>query len=182
MSKSIKISLSEGKSDYDYTASRLFGDPLLPEDWIDKFSDDIIFFGQIRLSDIAHLDSESRLPHSGYLYFFLDTEIYPYTAWVEHYDGETKLVIDGFNEIEPRFAHLTKAHLMSFSEAAEDFDGTKLFGLSSFPSDDESELLLQFDPLDNSTGFLSEIDGYASFFFGDGKGRIENARFVINRS
>lgn len=181
MSKSIKITLSEGKSEYDYTASRLFGDPLLPESWADRFDDTVIFFGQIRLSDIASMDIENRLSHSGYLYFFLDTATYPYTPWVEHYDGEVKLVFDGFNEIDPHFAHLTKAHLMTFSEVEEDFEGTKLFGIPSFEPDEERELLLQFDPLDNSTGFLSDVDGYAYFFFGD-EDKLGRVSFVINRS
>ncbi len=191
MSKAIKITLTKAEGEHDLAASKLFGAPVLPEGWQDEMSDEVIFFGQIRLSDIAPFDPENRLPHTGYLYLFLDTEIYPYTAMIEYHDCEPRLVIDNFNELEERFAHLNKDFLMTFEEADEDYDGTKLFGVpSSEPADlDDYELLLQFDPLDNETGFLSEIDGYAYFFFGKGtEDRMANpifhagARFEIDRS
>ena len=46
----------------------------------------------------------------------------------------------------------------------------------------DDELLLQFDPLAESTGFLDDIDGYAYFFFGEGKYHIDDIRFFIDRS
>ncbi len=183
MSRAIKITLTEAGENYDLTASKLFGAPVIPEPWEDRFAEDIIFFGQIRLSDIAELDTENRLPHTGYLYIFLDTEMFPYTAWVDHYDGPPpRLVIDDFNEVEPRFAHLNRAFLMSFEAADEDYDGTRLFGIPQTDIDDDSELLMQFDPLDNNTGFLSEMDGYAYFFFGKEGERLDEVRFVVDRS
>ncbi len=190
MSKAIKITLTKAEGEHDLAASKLFGVPVFPEGWEDRFTEDIIFFGQIRLADIAPFDPENRLPHTGYLYLLLDTEVYPYTAMVEYYDGEPRLAIDDFNEIEPEFARFNKDFLITFEEADEDYDGTKMFGIPSSEPDEDSELLLQFDPLDNETGFLSEIDGYAYFFFGEGTGddRIENtrfhagARFKIDRS
>ncbi len=182
MSEAIKITLTKAAEGYDLGASKLFGAPTIPEEWLDRFAEDIIFFGQIRLADIAALDSENRLPHSGYLYLFLDTEVYPYTAWVEYYDGEPNLAVDDFNELDPRFAHLTQAFTMSFEAAEADCDGTKLFGTPSSEPDEAGELLMQFDPLEQYTGFLDEIDGYAYFFFGEGADRIDNARFVIDRS
>ncbi len=182
MGKAIKITLTKADENYDLAASKLFGAPVLPEEWEEKFSEDIVFFGQIRLADIAPFDKENKLPHSGYLYLFLDTEVYPYTAWVEHYDGEPNLVIDDFNEIDPRFEHLNKSFVMSFEEADEDSDGTRLFGVPSSESDEEGELLMQFDPLEEYTGFLDEVDGYAYFFFGEGADRIDGARFIIDRS
>lgn len=182
MSKTIKITLKKAEKGYDLRASKLFGAPVFPEEWADKFTEDIIFFGQIRLADIAAFDTDNRLPHTGYLYLLLDTEVYPYTAWAGHYDGEVKLVIEDFNEVEPRFAHLNQAFLMSFEEAEEDYDGTKLFGIPSSEPDEDGELLLQFDPIDEPTGFLAEIDGYAYFFFGEGDERIDGVRFVIDRS
>ncbi len=182
MSKAIKIKLTKAGEEYDLTASKLFGSPYVPEDWTDKFAEDIIFFGQIRLSDIAEYDPENRLPHTGYLYMFLDTEVYPYTAWVEHFDGEPKAVIVDFNSVEPRFEYLNQAYVMSFEEADEDYDGTRLFGKPSSDPADDGELLMQFDPLDGDTGFLSEIDGYAYFFFGEGEERFDGVRFVVDRS
>lgn len=181
MGKAIKINLIKAEGEYDYTKSRLFGSPLVPESWEDRFNEDIIFFGQINLKEIAHLDVNNKLPHSGYLYFFLDTEVYPYTAWVEHYDGEVRMIIDDFNDAEPLFAHLNKAYLMEFEAVEDDYDGNKLFGIPSGQYDEDCDLLLQFDPLDTSTGFLEEIDGYAYFFFGKEK-PIDNAYFVIDRS
>lgn len=184
MSKAIKITLKKAEENYDLLASKLFGAPVFPLEWKDKyteFMDDIVFFGQIRLSDIAHLDTENRLPHTGYLYFILDTELFPYTGWAEYYDGEPKLVIDDFNEIT-RFRHLNQAFLMSFEEADEDYDGNKLFGVPSSSPDEDSKLLLQFDPLDVPTGFLEEIDGYAYFFFGEDDSKLDEVRFVVDRS
>ena len=184
MSKAIKITLTKAEGEYDLTASKLFGAPVIPESWTNRFSDDVIFFGQIRLSDIAALDTENKLPHTGYLYIFLDTEIYPssFMTFVDHTDETPTTVIEDFNEIDARFAHLNKAFLMSFEEADEDYDGTRLFGVPSSEPDEDGELLLQFDPLDNETGFLSEIDGYAYFFFGEGKNKLDGARFIIDRS
>lgn len=184
MSKAIKITLTKAEGEYDPRASKLFGAPVLPESWTNRFSDDVIFFGQIRLSDIAALDTENKLPHTGYLYIFLDTEIYPssFMTFVDHTDEAPTTVIEDFNEIDGRFAHLSKAFLMSFEEADEDYDGTKLFGVPSSETQEDGELLLQFDPLDNETGFLSEIDGYAYFFFGEGEKKLDGVSFVIDRS
>lgn len=181
MARAIRITLKRAEEGYDVAASKLFGAPLVPLDWEDKFAEDILFFGQIRLSDIAALDTENKLPHTGYLYLFLDTEMYPYMAWAEYYDGEPNLVIDDFNEAEPQFSHLNQAFLMSFSTEEGDCDGTKLFGKPSF-GEHEGELLLQFDPLDNDTGFLNEVDGYAYFFFGKGRKRIDGIEFFIDHT
>lgn len=52
------------------------------------------FLAQIRLSDIAQIDTENRLPHSGMLYFFYDAEHQPIpaedpTSWrVIYFDGD----------------------------------------------------------------------------------------------
>lgn len=78
------------------------------------FSDDVIFFAPIKLSDIALLDTENKLPHAGYFYLFLDAEMYPYQAMEYYYGGEPDTVIDDFNAVEPRFAHLTEEWWMSF--------------------------------------------------------------------
>ncbi len=182
MSQAIQITLKKAENGYDPAASKFFGAPVVPEEWLDKFSDDTIFFGQIRLADLAAYDPEHRLPHTGYLYLFLDTAVYPYVPWAAHYDGEVQVVIDDFNDSVPDFSHLNQAFLMSFSEAEETADGTKLFGVPVSEPDEDGELLLQFDPLAAPTGFLEEIDGYAYFFFGKGERRLADVRFVIDRS
>lgn len=176
----IKIKKAEGE--HDPGASKFFGAPTVPEEWQNQFSDDVIFFAQIRLSDIAHLDTENKLPHTGYLYLFLDTEMYPYQAMAYYYDGEPNTVIDDFNEVEPQFAHLNEDWLMSFEPVVDDYDGTRLFGTPSSGYETDEELLLQFDPLCENTGFLDSIDGYAYFFFGKGEYRIDGIRFWVDRS
>lgn len=176
----IKIKKADGK--HDFGASKFFGAPVMPAEWQERFSEDIIFFGQIRLSDIAELDTENKLPHTGYLYLFLDIEMYPYQAMAYYYDGEPNVIVDDFNEAEVQFAHLNEDWLMSFEPADEDFDGTRLFGVPSSGYETDEELLLQFDPLAESTGFLDNIDGYAYFFFGEGRDRINGIRFGIDRS
>ena len=178
----IGIKIKKADENHDPCTSKFFGAPVLPAGWPEMFSEDIIFFGQIRLSDIAELDTENKLPHTGYLYLFLDIEMYPYQAMAYYYDGEPNVVVDDFNEAEVQFAHLNEDWLMSFEPADEDFDGTRLFGVPSSGYETDEELLLQFDPLAESTGFLDNIDGYAYFFFGEGKERINGIRFGIDRS
>ena len=157
----IGIHVKKADGNHDPCTSKFFGAPVLPDGWPEMFSEDIIFFGQIRLSDIAELDTENKLPHTGYLYLFLDIEMYPYQAMAYYYDGEPNVVVDDFNEAEVQFAHLNEDWLMSFEPADEDFDGTRLFGVPSSGYETDEELLLQFDPLAESTGFLDNIDGYA---------------------
>lgn len=178
----IGIKIKKADGNHDPCTSKFFGAPVLPDGWLEMFSEDIIFFGQIRLSDIAELDTENKLPHTGYLYLFLDIEMYPYQAMAYYYDGEPNVVVDDFNEAEVQFAHLNEDWLMSFEPADEDFDGTRLFGIPSSCYETDEELLLQFDPLAESTGFLDNIDGYAYFFFGEGRDRINGIRFGIDRS
>lgn len=178
----IGIKLKKADGNQDPCASKFFGAPAVPPEWQNMFEDDIIFFAQIRLSDIADLDTENKLPHTGYLYIFLDIEMYSYQAMAYYYDGEPTVVIDDFNEIEPQFAHLNKDWLMSFEPVCDNYDGIRLFGVPSSGYETDEELLLQFDPLEENIGFLDNIDGYAYFFFGKGKYRIDGIRFGIDRS
>ncbi len=187
MKKAIKINLKKAEVNDDLGKSKLFGDPTVPAEWADRFLEDIIFFGQIALSDIAELDRENRLPHKGYLYFFLDTACSPYDVWIEYYEGEPNTVIEDFNSAVPEFEHLSEAFIMSFEECDASADGTKLFGVpsSSYEPDGvvEKELLLQFDPLEYNTGFLTEVDGYAYIFYNTKKPFVSGAaEFIIDRS
>ncbi len=165
--KAIKISLTKAPKEYDYGASKFFGAPTLPREWEDRFDESVIFFAQIRLEDIVPYDKENRLPHTGYLYFFIDTACDPYEVWIEHYDGEPDMLVEDFNELVPEFSHLNQAFLMAFSLCDEGADGTRLFGVpsSGYEEDDGTPLLLQFDPLDEYTGFLDSVDGYAYIFY-----------------
>ena len=70
MGKAIKITVKKAPEGYDLGASKFFGTPTVPPAWGGDFYDDEIYFCQIKLSDIAELDRENRLPHTGYLYIF----------------------------------------------------------------------------------------------------------------
>ena len=178
----IGIKIKKADGNHDPGASKFFGAPVLPDGWAELFSEDIIFFGQIRLSDIAELDTENKLPHTGYLYLFLDVEMYPYQAMAFYYDGEPNVVVDDFNEAEVQFAHLNEDWLMSFEPVKDDYDGIRLFGVPSSGLDTDEELFLQFDPLCENTGFLDNIDGYVYLFFGEGEKRIDGIGLKIDRS
>ena len=176
----IRIHKPEGA--HDLSASKFCGVPVLPAGWLDRFSDDVIFFAQIRLADIAKLDTENKLPHTGYLYLFLDVEMYPYQVLTYYYNGEPNVVIDDFNEAEPQFSYLNQDWLMSFELSDDKAEGIKLFGVPSSGYETDKELLLQFDPLSANTGFLEDVDGYAYFFFGKDRNNVDEMEFVIDRS
>lgn len=178
----IGIKIKKADGNHDLCASKFFGAPVIPAEWQDMLAEDVIFFAQIRLADIAELDTENKLPHTGYLYLFLDVEMYPYQAMAYYYDGEPNVVIDDFNEAEPQFARLNQDFIMTFEPTDEASDGIRLFGVPSSGYETDEELLLQFDPLAEDTSFLDHIDGYAYFFFGEGKDRIDGIRFAIDRS
>lgn len=182
MAIGIKVKKMDGKTDPG--VSKFFGDPTIPAAWAEKWSDDVIFFCQIKLSDMAALDTQNRLPHTGYLYIFLDVEVYPYTPMVYYYDGEPDMMLDDFNEVEPTFAHLTEGFKMEFSPVSDDADGIKLFGVPADWSYDEPapKLLMQFDPLAADMGFLDNIDGYAYFFFGKDEKDLDEVNFHIEHS
>lgn len=171
MGKAIKITVKKAPEGYDLGASKFFGTPTVPPAWGGDFYDDEIFFCQIKLSDIAELDRENRLPHTGYLYIFLHTEDgkYHLGADVRYHDGESELAIDDFNASVEGYEQYHDAYLIEFSEADEDEICTRLFGV---PSDwnyggESPKLLMQYDPLDNEMGFLDTLDGFFYFFFGD---------------
>ena len=171
MSKAIGIKVKPAPEGYDPGASKFFGIPTVPLAWEGNFYDDELFFCQIRLSDIAELDKENRLPHSGYLYVFLETEDgkYHLKPDVRYYDGEPELAIDDFNAVVEGYERYTKAYLMEFSEVEEDEVCTRLFGVPSDWSYEDAppKLLLQYDPLDNEMDFLDTLDGFVYLFFGE---------------
>ncbi len=170
MSYSISIKLKKAEGEYDPAASKFFGDPVISadlEEVINEFEDEVMFFGQINLADIAELDRDGRLPHTGRLYFFIDTACYPYAGKVLYSEGEPSNLIEDYNTLVPDFERFTVPYLMSFELADENADGTKLFGNASSSEMEEADVLLQFDPLDNDTGFMDHINGYCYFTFED---------------
>jgi len=169
MNKAIRIGVKEAAEDYDPCVSRFFGSPLIPKKWENDFNDDEIFLCQIRLSDIAELDEENRLPHEGYLYIFLHTDggEYGLRADVRYCADEPEMVFDDFNAAVEGYERFSQTWLMDFSPSEESEACTRLFGIPSgyFGEDGSMRLLMQYDPLDNEMGFLDFIDGFIYFFF-----------------
>ena len=178
MSRAIRIKVKKAPEGYDLGASKFFGTPTVPLAWEEDFDDDEIFLCQIRLSDIAELDRENRLPHTGYLYIFLHTEDgkYHLGADVRYHDSEPDLAIDDFNAAVEDYERYTEAYLMEFSEVDEDEICTRLFGVPSDWTHEDAppKLLMQYDPLDSQIGFLDSLDGFVYFFFCDDEKNFEN--------
>ena len=177
MNKAIRITAKKAPADYDLGASKFFGTPTVPLAWNGDFDDDEIFFCQIRLADLAQLDKDNRLPHTGYLYIFLHTEDgnYQLGADIRYHNGEPELAIDDFNAEVDEYEKYTEAYLMEFSEVEEDEICTRLFGVPSdwnYP-DPPPKLLMQYDPLDNDMDFLDTLDGFLYFFFGKDETNLE---------
>lgn len=184
----IGMQVEKAEGDYDPAQSKFFGAPVIPGAWKDRFHDDIVFFAQIRLSELAHLDPENRLPHTGYLYFFLDAEMYPsdqLDMWVEYYPGEPDMIVDDFNEASPIPQGLNQDWLITFHAAVPGQDGTKLLGVPSDPDvhTEGAGLLLQYAPLDfEGVPFLSGLDGYAYVFFGSDPTDYDAVTYRVVRS
>ena len=169
--KAIRINLTKAEENYDLSASKFFGVPTIPGEWLSDFDEYTIFFCQIRLADIAEYDTQNRLPHTGYLYIFLDTygSEFNLVPIVRYYNGEPDTAVDDFNSAVPEYEEFTEAYLINFEPCDEYADGTRLFGLPQSLAEEEAEgeLLMQFDPLDSEMGFLSHLDGYLYLFFGE---------------
>ncbi len=182
MSYSIKINLKKAEGEFDQGESKFFGDPVIAqdlEDIINEFEDTVLFLGQIRLSDIASLDKDNRLPHKGYLYFFVDT--YDETGRVLYSENDPTMIIDGYNAEVEDFERFIEPYLMSFELADENVNGTKLFGEASWAEEADADVLLQYDPLDNATGFMDHIDGYCYYVFEDGD-NLDGVDFRVSHS
>lgn len=178
----IGIKVKKAPGHYDLGVSKFFGTPTVPLAWEGDFYEDEIFLCQINLADIAHLDKENRLPHTGYLYIFLHTDggDYNLEADVRYFDGEPELAIDDFNLEVEGYERFNDAYLMEFSEVDENEVCTRLFGVPSDWNyeDEPSKLLLQFDPLDSEMEFLDYLDGFLYFFFGKDENDLEGVTLV----
>ncbi len=171
MAYAVSIELRKSCKQDNLGVSKCFGTPTIPRAWLDDFDEDEIFFCQIRLADLATFDSEHKLPHTGYLYIFLHTAdgYYHLQPDVRYYDGEPDTAVEDFNAIVCGYERFVQSFVMTFKRVDEAYDGTKLFGVPSdrHEADDPSPLLMQYDPLDNDTGFLDSLDGYLYLFFGE---------------
>ncbi|MBO5287583.1 MAG: hypothetical protein J6B34_05610 [Clostridia bacterium] len=174
----IKLSVKRAVGEYDFSASRFFGPPLIPQEWCDTFGNDEIFLCQIKLSEVKELLPSNSLPENGYLYIFLDTidgnrHLKPI---IRHYNGEPCVVFDDFNCAVEGYEEFNEPWLITMELTDEDEDCTRLFGVPSDWNYDEEppKLLMQFDPLDSDMGFLSTLDGYVYFFFGRDTSRLDD--------
>ena len=178
----IGIKVKKAPADHDLGASKFFGTPTVPLAWEGDFYEDEIFLCQINLADVAHLDKENRLPHTGYLYIFLHTDggDYDLEADVRYFEGEPELAIDDFNLEVEGYEGFNDAYLMEFCEVDDGEACTRLLGLPSDWNyeDKPQKLLLQFDPLDSEMGFLDHLDGFLYFFFGKDEKNFEGVTLV----
>lgn len=170
----------------DEGASKFFGSPCLPASMLQHYPDDAVFMAQINCEELKDLDPDNRLPHEGYLYFFLDAEMYPCDdlyMLVDHTLEEITHIIDDFNAESPISEGLNTPYLITFEQVDAGYDGTKLLGYPNNDvddSDDRGPLLLQYDPLDFDVPFLSTCDGYAFVFFGKEQGHeLDGAEYVV---
>lgn len=182
MANAIRMKLHKPQGKYNPARSKFFGDPVIPVWMKEEIEDDEVFLAQIKLSDIAHLDAENILPHEGWLYFFFRAE--DGSAWtrkeavVRYSKDEPSVVIDKFNEASPIPEGLNETYLIDF-EVAEEANGLgiKLLG-EPFDwnyADPAPQLLLQYDPLDSPSEFLSEMDGVVYFFAGKDRKKFTDA-------
>lgn len=182
----IAIKVKKAPQQYDPGASKFFGAPTVPLAWDGDFDEDEIFLCQIRLADIAPLDRNHRLPHTGYLYLFLHTENGGYVpkADVRYFDGEPQLAIDDFNAAVEGYTQFNDPYLMEFYETDDSADCTRLFGVPSdwHYEEEPPALFLQFDPLDSEMGFLDEIDGFLYFFFDENEKDLAKIRLQAEYS
>ena len=172
MAKAIKMKLMKPQDEYDEGQSRFFGDPAIPAWMEDEIEEDEVFLAQIRLPDIATLDTENILPHEGWLYFFIKAEDgsawTPKQAVVRYSREEPAIVLLDFNAESTIPDVMNETWLINFEVAEEAASGMKLLGVP-FDwnyADPAPQLLLQYDPLDSPSSFLEEMDGVAYFFAG----------------
>lgn len=179
MGNSIRIKLKRMKNSKD-CFSRLFGSPIIPfslKDDVESLGEDVMFFGEFRLSDIVELDSENKLPHEGYLYLFLDITSSPYKVISFYTKDKPGIIMGDFNKNVSKYEDYTVPFSMSFEKADGGIRKTKLFGTPS--RDCCGELFMQFNPIDNASDFLSDVDGYAFIIFSDSKRSLDKLRFTV---
>jgi hypothetical protein len=184
MGKAIGIKIKPAGDVYDVKSSKFFGAPTVPREWLDdRFSQDEMFFCQIRLSDIAALDSENRLPHEGYLYVFLRTAKGKdnLELVLREYSGDSTIVINWFNEPVDGYAYLRSDYLMEFFEVEENYAGTKLFGTPASWGLDETppKVFFQFNPKDTDAGFLEDLNGYLYLLFGEDESDLSQVELYL---
>ena len=182
----IGMTLKKAQGEYDLGASKFFGTPTIPGAWLEELDEDLIFLAQIRLADIAELDKENCLPHTGYLYFFVGSGAHmgeEAEAVVLYSPEDPDTAVDDFNdgfEIEGT----TEDWLIEFGEVEKCADGHKLLGdPSGWAYEDCPKLLLQYDPLaTEGIDFMNIVDGFGFFFFDEASDGFRQVFFQAEHS
>ena len=171
MNTAIGIQIRKAEKSYPQTASRMLGSAKIPLEWmVNELYESDLFFCQLALADLAHLDPLGRLPHTGYLYVFLQmrSQNRAPTARVLYFDGKPDYFLFDANEDIEGYEHLTVTYAIEFSKVDADATGTKLLGVPNPRGalSDVPQLLLQFDPRESKVGFLQDLGGTLCIFFG----------------
>lgn len=182
----IGMTLKKAQGEYDLGASKFFGTPTIPGAWLEELDEDLIFLAQIRLADIAELDKENCLPHTGYLYFFVGSDAHmgeEAEAVVLYSPEDPDTAVDDFNdgfEIEGT----TEDWLIEFGKVEDSADGHKLLGdPSGWAYEDCPKLLLQYDPLaTEGIDFMNIVDGFGFFFFDEASDDFRQVFFRAEHS
>ena len=182
----IGMTLTRPEGKYDIGASKFFGTPTIPGEWLEELDADLMFVAQIRLTDIAPWDTENALPHTGYLYFFVESGAHvgeDARAVVRYSPDEPDTAVDDFNagfDVEGA----EEDWLITFCHIEDDADGHKLLGdPCGWGYDDAPELLLQYDPLaTEGPGFMDIVDGFGFFFYGEDSNDFSEVRFLAEHS
>ena len=182
----IGLTLKKATGEHDLGASKFFGTPTIPGDWLDELDENLLFLAQIRLADIAELDRDNALPHTGYLYFFVGSEAHMgenAEAVVLYSPKEPDTAVDECND-GFEIAGTTEDWLIEFCQVDNDADGNKLLGApSGWAYEDAPQLLLQYDPLaTEGIDFMNVVDGFGFFFFDEASDDFDKITFLAERS
>ncbi len=152
--------------------NHFLGKPTLNPSLKEEFPLEVFFLGMVDLREIADLDKENKLPHEGYLYFFLDTsrdyrQLQPIVRYTKE---EPTIIVDDYNDLLSleEYKGISVPHGVEYYEVEEDAEGCKLLGV---PCDwnyqaKPKELLLTIDHMDEELNLLPFLDGFTYIFFG----------------
>lgn len=178
MGYGILMKIRKGCGEHFIGASKFFGAPLIPEDMKDKVHG-LTFLCQIKLEDIAELDPDNLLPHSGYLYFFVDkkqnkpnpvvlyTNQQPDTALIAYNAGKSNADIDADWPI-------------IFEKCGEYDDGLRLLGKTKVSKFCKKKVLLQYDPMFSVYHFWDDTPA-KTFFICKDYSRFDNCKIIVEK-
>ncbi len=155
-----------------HLTNHFFGKPVCPKGMEGEFDDQVLFLGMIHLPEIVPFDKENRLPHTGYLYFFLDVSnprrMDPIVRYVE---TEPEVIIDDYNHLLALegFSGIETPRGIAFEEVEADAEGCKLLGVPcdwNYPDPPKSDLLLTLDHISEELNFQVQLNGFTYIFFG----------------